>query len=174
MRIHTQQHCLKGNFTNYFETKLFVSSYACFLHGNDENDNIGGSGLKNNRSFESFPDSYFFSPNGTATKRSITQRKRVGYSHSKSGYGRGLLIDGRVMVRECHVSLFFSKLFSNLTTTTTLLCSLSKKMVNPFGYASVQDPDLNPDSKPDLSKDQVHYKSYQIRYNEEPKKAPFR
>ncbi len=63
------------------------------------------------------------------------------------------------MAREGHVFFSFSKFFTNLTTTT-LLCSLTKKMVDPFGYASVQDPDLSPDSKPDLSKDQVHNKLF--------------
>ncbi len=49
-------------------------------------------------------------------------------------------------------------------------------MVDPFGYASVQDQELSPDSKSDLSKDQDHNKSFKIRCNEDktPKKAPFR
>ncbi len=52
-------------------------------------------------------------------------------------------------------------------------------MVDPFGYAAVQEPDLSPDAKPDLSKDQIHNKSFRLRCNEDttPKKAvktPFR
>jgi hypothetical protein len=90
-----------------------------------------------------------------------------GTTKYKSRYGRRLLIDGRVMAsREDHVFLFVSKCFPIL---------LLLLLVDPFGYASVQEPDLSRDAKPDLSKDQIHKKSFRFRCNEDktPKKAPF-